>query len=80
MLPPPNVNNWHFPLNPIKNDKVIHPPDNIDGPRSNDNKPFPKKDYGEAAVFKKGIIGNYEPPDIKVVGPGMKLFTIFVVV
>ncbi|XP_005100984.1 N-acetylgalactosaminyltransferase 7 isoform X2 [Aplysia californica] len=66
-LPPPNKQ-WNA-LNPIKfAENFLRAP--IKRENTKDDEPFPEKQLGPAAVFKKGVIGNYEPRDVKQYGPG----------
>ena len=36
-----------------------------------DENPFPRHNLGPEAVFKDGVLGNYEPPMITAYGPGV---------
>uniref|UniRef100_A0A2C9JJC3 Polypeptide N-acetylgalactosaminyltransferase n=1 Tax=Biomphalaria glabrata TaxID=6526 RepID=A0A2C9JJC3_BIOGL len=66
-LPLPNLHQ-NAPLNPFMDSNLKAPEkrENLNG----DDIPFPEKTYGPTAVFKEGVIGNYEPPSIKQYGPG----------
>ncbi|CAL1530402.1 unnamed protein product [Lymnaea stagnalis] len=68
VLPLPDHQKWNVPLNPF-GDNFMRPPVKKDISNS-DDVPFPEKVYGPTAEFKEGVIGNYEPPDIKQYGPG----------